>query len=147
METKSAAATWLRGLTFDVEMGQRHITIDASGENGDDRGPTPMDLLLAALAGCTAMDVVSILRKSRQPFTDVVVRVEGEQGSGGHPYRYTRLTLVYQVHGAGVDLRAVERAVQLSEERYCSVQATMTTAPEITHRIELIDTNDTETSE
>src|SRR3972149_5853888 len=105
-------------------MGRRHIMVDASGDNGDDRGPTPMDLLLAALAGCTAMDVVSILRKSRQPFTGLVVRVDGEQAPD-HPHRYTRLALTYEVHGAGVDRRAVERAVALSEERYCSVRASL----------------------
>jgi len=136
--TKKATVTWLKRLTFDTDMGGRHLMIDASGEHGDGRGPTPMDLLLSALAGCTAMDVVGILKKSRQPFSGLVVRVEGEQATD-NPHRYTRLSLVFEVHGDGVDRRAVERAVELSAQRYCSVQATLLHAPEITSRIEMVD--------
>lgn len=118
MAVKDVTVTHLSGSTFDAEMAGQHVMF-----GNDGRGPGPMDLALAALAGCTAIDVASILRKSRQPFTGLVVRAEGERAED-HPRRYTRVTVTYEVHGAGVDRAAVERAVQLSDERYCSVSAT-----------------------
>jgi putative redox protein len=138
MVTKQATVTWLTGMSFDAQMGEHHILVDTHPPSGNDRGPSPMELLLASLAACTAMDVVSILTKGRQPFTGLVVRVEGERAED-HPHRYTRCTLVYEVHGTGVDLKAVERAVALSEEKYCSVSATFKQAAEIVTRIELHD--------
>jgi len=136
-QTKSAVVTWLAGMTFDAAVRDHHLMIDAAGGFGHDRGPTPMDLLLVGLAGCTAMDVVSILGKSRQPFDGLAVRIEGERAPD-HPRRYTRVVMTYEVHGDGVDRAAVERAVSLSEERYCSVQATLRQAPEIVTRIALV---------
>jgi putative redox protein len=134
---KIASVTWLRDLTFDAEMDGHHVVLDASPGFGDDRGPTPMSMLLVALAGCTAMDAISILKKSRQPVTDFVVRAEGEQVED-HPRRFSRITLWYEVHGEGVDRGAVERAVSLSQERYCSVLAMLEKAAEIESRIEVV---------
>jgi putative redox protein len=135
--TKKATVTWLRDLTFDANMDGKHLTIDASPGFGHDRGPTPMNLFLSALAGCTAMDVISILRKSRQPVTDFLVYVEGQQAED-HPRRLESIELVYEVHGEGVDRKAVERAVNLSTERYCTVQATIVGSPPISQRIEIV---------
>ena len=118
-------------------MGGHHVMIDGGAGHGDDRGPTPMSLVAAALAGCTAMDVISILRKERQPVNGLVVRVAGEQ-SPDHPRRYTRLEVTYEVHGEGLDRRAIERAVALSSERYCSVQATLQDPPQIDQQIEIV---------
>jgi len=128
--------TWLTGMTFDGHAGGHHITIDTGPDEGDDRGPSPMDLALLALAACSAMDVVSILQKARQPFTGLVVRAEGERAPE-HPRRYTRVTLRFEVAGAGVDRQAVERAVALSEDRYCSVAATFREPAEIVTAIAL----------
>ena len=135
MARKEAAVTWLNDMTFDVAMGGHHLMIDSAPPESS-RGPSPMQLVMAAVAGCTAMDVVSILRKSRQPFTRVVVRAEGEQAED-HPRRYTHVTLVYEIHGTGVDLAAVERAVRLSDERYCSVSASLKVPVTVSTRIEL----------
>ena len=112
--------------------------LDSPGADGNDRGPSPMDLVLIGLAGCTAMDVVSILHKKRQPFTDLVVRAEGEQAED-NPHRYTRVKLIYEVTGTGVDRAAVERAVELSEQKYCSVSATLKLATDVTTEIVLKD--------
>lgn len=131
MPTNDVTVTHLSGTTFDAEMAGHHVMF---GDDG--RGPGPMDLALAALAGCTAMDVASILRKSRQPFTGLVVRANGER-SEEHPRRYTRVTVTYEVYGSGVDRRAVERAVALSDERYCSVSATFREPTEIHTAIEM----------
>lgn len=125
MADKVVTVTHLAGSTFDAEMAGHHVMFGTDG-----RGPGPMDMALAALAGCTAIDVASILRKSRQPFTGLVVRAEGERAPD-HPRRYTRVTLTYEVFGAGVDRAAVERAVALSDERYCSVSATFRAPTEV----------------
>jgi len=125
MAVKDVTVTHLSGATFDAEMAGHHVMF-----GNDGRGPSPMDLALAALAGCTAIDVASILRKSHQPFTGLVVRAEGERADD-HPRRYTRVTVTYEVHGSGVDRGAVERAVALSDERYCSVSATFREPTEI----------------
>ena len=125
MAVKDVTVTHLSDMTFDAEMAGHHVMFGTDG-----RGPGPMDMALAALAGCTALDVVSILRKSRQPFTGLVVRAEGERAED-HPRRYTRVTVTYEVFGDGVDRGAVERAVALSDERYCSVSATFREPTEI----------------
>jgi putative redox protein len=134
MANKHIRLTWLRDMTFDAVADGRHLTVDS--EHG--RGLSPMEMALVSLAGCTAMDVVSILKKARQPFTDLVVHVEGERAID-HPRRYTEVTLIFEVHGKGVNLAAVERAVALSEEKYCSVSATFREHAEIRTRIELVD--------
>lgn len=138
MAKKSAQVTWLRDLTFDAEMEGHHITIDASPGFGNDRGPTPGYLLMVSLAGCTAMDAISILKKKRQPIEGFVVRVETEQAED-HPKWYRSFALKYEVQGAGVDRKAVERAVELSIERYCTVHATLLEVPEISTEIVLVD--------
>jgi putative redox protein len=131
---KQATVTWLNGMTFDAHVGDHHIIMDTAGDHGTNRGPSPAPLTLAALAGCTAMDVVSILRKKRQDFTDVVVRVDGIQDDD-FPHRYTEVTITYEVTGDGVDPKAVARSVALSEEKYCSVSATFKEATEVATRV------------
>jgi putative redox protein len=83
-------------------------------------GISPMELLLAGLAGCTGMDIASILSKQRQPFVDLKVQVRGKRASD-YPMVYTELEVTYLVWGDGLDVQAVERAIKLSEEKYCSV--------------------------
>jgi putative redox protein len=87
----------------------------------DDRpGISPMELLLAGLAGCTGMDIASILTKQRQRFIDLKVKARGKRASD-YPMVFTELEVTYLLWGEGLDPKAVERAIQLSEERYCSV--------------------------
>ncbi len=107
------------------------------GEEGQETGPRPMELVLIGLAGCTAMDVVSILTKKRQPFTGLEVRATAERAAE-HPKVYTRIHLEFVVRGKGVDPRAVERSVELSQTRYCPASAMLSKAVEITtsYRIE-----------
>ncbi|MFN2114466.1 MAG: OsmC family protein [Anaerolineae bacterium] len=123
MLKKNVSVTWLTGMTFDAEVGDHHVFMDSSGDSGDNRAPSPVLLSLAAVGGCTAMDVVSILRKKRQPFDSLVVHVEAEQAPG-HPHRLTDVVMTYEVTGEGVDPKAVARSVDLSEEKYCSVSST-----------------------
>jgi putative redox protein len=90
------------------------------GKIDDKPGISPMELLLAGLAGCTGMDIASILTKQRQPFVDLKVQVRGKRSSD-YPMVFTELEVTYLLWGEGLDPKAVERAIQLSEERYCSV--------------------------
>ncbi|MER3469242.1 MAG: osmotically inducible protein OsmC [Thermoflexus sp.] len=88
---------------------------------GTDQGPRPMELVLVALAGCTAMDVLSILRKKRQPLEGFAMEVRGERAAE-HPRVYTEIDVLYVVKGS-VDPQAVVRAIELSATKYCSVSA------------------------
>lgn len=85
----------------------------------DEGGGSPMGFLLAAAAGCTAMDVIHILKRKRQQISDVRVEIVGEQADR-HPKVYTRSKIVYIVRGVDIDPKAVERAIELSQTRYCS---------------------------
>ena len=90
------------------------------GKIGEKPGLSPTELLLAGLAGCTGMDIASTLTKQRQPFVDLKVRVRGKRASD-YPKIFTEFEVTYLLWGEGLDTKAVERAIQLSEEKYCSV--------------------------
>jgi putative redox protein len=96
---------------------------------------SPAELVLIALCGCTAYDIVTILQKKREPFTAVEVRAEAEKAAES-PRVYTAIKLVYRVKGS-VTRKAVEDAVRLSEEKYCSVGAMLSKTAKIAHAIEL----------
>lgn len=117
---------------FTLPLGTRQ---DVGGDND---GFKPMELLLVGLAGCTAMDVISILAKKRQDVTDFSVNAHGEQAEE-HPRVFTRIHIDYVVTGRGVDIAAVERAVELSETKYCSAQAMLNKSAEIVHTIKVLD--------
>lgn len=110
------------GLRLVAGTGSGHV-VEFDDEAGGS-APRPTEVLLAALAACTAMDVASILRKKRQPFSGYRVRVEGEQRAA-HPQALTDVRLVHEVDGADVDPAAVRRAVELSASRYCAISATL----------------------
>lgn len=95
-----------------------------------------MRLLLLGMAGCTAMDVISILRKKRQQISALEVEVRGDRREE-HPRTYERAEILYRVRGEGVDPKAVERAIELSESRYCPAIATIGKSAQITSRYEI----------
>lgn len=107
------------------------IPVDGDGKSGN----SPTELVLIALCGCTAYDVVSILKKKREPFTAVEVSAEAEKAEQP-PRVYTAIKLLYRVRGE-VSRKAVEDAVRLSEEKYCSVSAMLSKTARITYRIEI----------
>lgn len=133
-----AAVTWDHGLTFEGTADSR-FSVNMGGSTavgGDDDGFRPMELILTGLIGCTAMDVISILRKKRQDITNFSVTADAEQADG-HPHVFTNIHIHYIVEGHGVDANAVERAMELSETRYCPAQAMLSqTVPmELTYEI------------
>lgn len=122
MSTKTAVSRLTGdGLRFATEVGSGHTLLLDTGEG--DTGPRPAELIGAALAGCTAMDVASILRKKRQAFTGYEVRVTAEQ-MDGHPHAFTSFHVVHVVDGP-VDPAALARAIELSATRYCAVGSTL----------------------
>ena len=120
-ELESASATLVDGMHFAGAIGDDRIDLDAEASvGGVGVGPQPHRLLLLAMAGCTAMDVISILRKKRQQVSGLRVEVQGSRAEQ-HPKVYTRFEVLYQVRGTTIDPRAVERAIELSTTRYCPV--------------------------
>jgi putative redox protein len=131
----SAKAQWTDAERFLGEATSRHaIVMDASSEK---TASSPMELVLIALCGCTASDVIGILRKKREPFTSLEVRVQAER-AGGYPSVYTEIKLTYRV-GGKVSRKAVEDAVRLSREKYCSVSAMLEKTAKITAEIDYIE--------
>ncbi len=108
--------------------------IDSKGDRK--AAPTPMELLLTAVGACTAVDVISILKKKRQDITDYRVEVSGERRDD-HPRAYTKMHVHHIVYGRNVSAQSVEQAIQLSDEKYCSVAATLRPTVEITTDFEI----------
>lgn len=110
--------------------------IDTKGDRK--AAPTPMEMLLVSVAGCTAADVISILKKKRQDVTDYRVEVTGVRADD-FPRKYVSFSVHHIVHGRGVSEKAVADAIQLSDEKYCSVAATVRPTAEITTTYEVIE--------
>ncbi len=114
---------WQGKMAFDGSVDAQHVKLDAdTAVGGEGNGFKPMQLIAIGLAGCTAMDVISILRKKRQDVTEFEVRVHAEQASD-HPHVFTHLRLEYVVTGHNISADAVQRAIELSETKYCPAQA------------------------
>lgn len=126
-----SVVTWKRGMAFDASLDGFNFVIDAAPEHGGEgQGVKPKGLVLTSLAGCTAMDVISILQKMRQDVSAFSVTADGVLADT-HPMRYTSITLRYTITGEGLDLEKVKRAVDLSQERYCGVYATLRPSVEL----------------
>lgn len=133
-------AIWKSGLSFDGKSGSGYtMPMGTSVESGGaDDGFRPMELLLVGLAGCTGMDVISILQKKRQAVSKFEVEVHGERAKD-HPRIFTDITIEYIVTGKEIDPEAVERAVELSETKYCSANAMLSNTARIGHKITIIE--------
>jgi putative redox protein len=131
----TAKAIWTDKERYIGEASSRHaVVMDTATEK---TASSPMELVLIALCGCTASDVVGILRKKREPFTSLEVTATGERVSG-YPAVYAEINLVYRIVGK-VSRKAVEDAVRLSKEKYCSVSAMLEKTAKISSKIELVE--------
>ncbi len=119
-----ATVKLLRKMAFDATSGSgHHLLMDAESRvGGENRGPRPMEFILLGILGCTAMDVISILRKKRQVVTDFEVKGHAERAEQ-HPKVFTHITVEYHVVGKDVQEKAVRRSIELSAVRYCPAQA------------------------
>jgi putative redox protein len=135
-----ARINWIEGVSFAGQSGSGHsVVMDGASESGGrDRGPRPMEMLLLGLGGCTAFDVVEILRKGRQALDDCVVELEAERAESV-PKVFTRIHAHFILTGQGLDPVKVARAIQLSAEKYCSASAMLGKSAEITHDFEIVE--------
>ncbi|WP_319558826.1 OsmC family protein [Marispirochaeta sp.] len=137
---QTISCEWKGGMAFESIMGKHSIRLDADPESGgSDSGVRPKPLMLTALAGCTGMDVAAMLTKMRQPLSFFNLEVEAET-SEDHPKTYTSMELVYQFRKSdGLDESKVEKAIKLSQEKYCGVSAMLKKAANLSYRIEYLD--------
>ena len=123
-------------LYIGISPGGHAQVLDTNHERAS--APTPVELLLTALGSCTAVDVVSIMRKKRERVTDYRVEVRGERREE-HPRKYTRMEVKHIVRGHNISEKALAQAIELSEEKYCSVAASLRPGVEIVSSFEIIE--------
>lgn len=131
---------WLEGVAFVAETETSHaFVMDGSPEGGGrNLGPRPMETVLAGTGGCTAYDVVTILRKARQDVTDVAIEMDADRATTD-PKVFTRIHMHFVVKGHNVKRDAVERAIKMSAEKYCSATAMLAKTAEVTHDFEIVE--------
>jgi putative redox protein len=133
---KQAIVEWQGGMHFEGTSSGHAVQMDTRPPKGSDQGMSPMALVLVALGGCTAIDVVDILAKQRQQLTGLRIEVDGDQAEDT-PAVYTHIRLIYHVRGHSLERAAVERAVQLSEGKYCSVGQMLSKTAKIETQVEI----------
>ncbi|MCW0481445.1 OsmC family protein [Gaoshiqia sediminis] len=130
---------WKQNMAFETDMDGHKIVIDAGIDSGgDDLGPRPKQLMLTSLAGCTGIDVIMILKKMKVEPEGFHVIVEGDVAED-HPKKYTKMKVIYQFKGKDLPLDKLEKAVKLSEEKYCGVSAVYRDAMEMTTEIRMVE--------
>src|SRR5512133_478708 len=123
MEKHIVKARWLGNKAFEGDVGGHKITVDTNKEKGgEDLGASPRQLMLLALAGCTGMDVASILLKMRENIQDINISVEGTL-TDEHPKHYQSMHVIYEITGKNLGMDNLRKAVELSEQKYCGVMA------------------------
>ena len=135
-----ARVKWVEGVSFVGETGSGHaFVIDGAPESGGRNiGARPMEMFLAGATACTAYDVVTILRKARQPVTDCAVDATAERAETT-PRVFTKIHFKYTVAGRGLDRERVEHAVNLSHDTYCSATQMLAKTAAVTHEIVIIE--------
>ena len=133
-----ARVKWVQDATFLGEAGSGHaVVMDGPPDHGGrNLGVRPMEMLLLGMGGCTAFDVVHILKKSRQPISDCVAELEAERADAD-PKIFTRIHVHFIVTGSGLDEKRVARAVSLSADKYCSASIMLGKTATITHDYEI----------
>lgn len=130
---------WTGNMAFESEVNGHKLVLDAAKEfGGEDLGYRPKPLVMAALAGCTGMDVVSILKKMRVEYDGLEIKVEGDVADE-HPKTYTALKLIYEFKGKDLPMEKLKKAVALSEETYCGVWAMYKKAVPVTYEIRVVE--------
>jgi putative redox protein len=132
--------TWKGKMVFEGKTESGHsVLMDAKPEfGGEDRGPRSMELLMVALGGCTAMDVISILKKMRVDLESMTINIDSEQAPE-HPKIFTKIKIEYNFTGKNIKEENVKKAIQLSQEKYCSVSAMLKEKAEITYKWNIIN--------
>ncbi len=138
MGNQSVNIEWTSGMAFKADVNGFNIIIDADERvGGKNQGPPPKPLLLVSLGGCTGMDVISILKKMRIEPAYFNVLVEGEL-TEEHPKYFSRIHLIYEFKGDNLPMEQLQKAISLSQDRYCGVSATLRNTVEITSEIRIL---------
>jgi putative redox protein len=135
---KTVHVTWLQKRQFVGTDSSKHSVVMSSQDDENSVGMKPSDLLLVGLGGCTGYDVVNILHKRRQRLTGLEIVVTGEQ-EPDPPWTYRKIHIHYVLRGKGLPEKAVRHAIEISEEKYCSVAATVRATAEVTFDYEIIE--------
>jgi len=131
--------TYKEGMAFEAEVQGFKLTLDAvEAVGGKNLGPRPKPLTLVSLAGCTGMDVVSILKKMRVEPSYFNISVEGEM-TEEHPKYYSHMHIIYEFKGQDLPMEKLEKAITLSQDRYCGVSALLKKGAEITYEIKILN--------
>lgn len=139
MSKSSIHIDWTGGMSFETEVDNHKIILDASPEvGGNDKGPRPKPFMLVALAGCTGMDVISILTKMRVEPEGFRVWVEAEM-TEEHPKHYSTMKVIYEFKGKDLPMEKLEKAVSLSEDRYCGVNEVYKRAIKMSSEIRVVE--------
>ncbi|MCF6331985.1 MAG: OsmC family protein [Draconibacterium sp.] len=139
MAKETVNVEWLENMAFKAVINGHEIVIDAGDKvGGENRGPRPKPFMLASLAGCTGMDVVSILKKMRVKLDYFNVVVEGEL-TEEHPKHFIKMHVIYEFKGKDLPIEKLQKAIDLSEERYCGVSATYKETMEMTSEIRILN--------
>lgn len=125
---------WKEKMAFDSQLDNHTVRMDATPEMGDDSGPSPKKLVLAGLAGCTGMDVASLLKKMRVPITGFEIEIEADL-TEEHPIVFSEIRMKYLLFGKDLNKEKVKKAVSLSQEKYCGVSAMLRKNSPITYSI------------
>jgi putative redox protein len=134
MKESHAQIKWVDKLEFVGTDSTKHSLVMSSQDEENATGLKPSELLLLALGGCTAVDVVIIMRKKRQAVTGLQINVRGEQDEDP-PWTFRHIHLEYVVHGKGLSEKGLAQAIELSEEKYCSVRSSLTCEVTSSYRI------------
>ena len=140
MKAERITTVWMDEMAFEATVNGHKIILDAEENVGGlDRGPRPKPLMQVSLAGCTAMDVISILKKMRVEVEDFRVHVDGEL-TEEHPKHYSKMHIIYEFTGKDLPMPKIEKAVTLSHDRYCGVSYLYRKIMDLTYEIVVHDT-------
>lgn len=135
---ESISLKWMDNLAFEVNVDGHKITIDAKTEvGGTDKGPPPKPLMMVALAGCTGIDVASLLKKMRVEFEEFNVKVEGDI-TEEHPKHFSGMHIIYEFTGKDLPVDKIKKAIELSQDKYCGVSATYKKTMDLSYEIKII---------
>ena len=134
---QSLTTTWKGNMQFDALVSGHHVVMDAlPAVGGEDSGPRPKELMLASLAGCAGMDVVSILKKMRIEIESFDIEIIADIKEE-HPKHYTAMHIIYKLKGKDIDPEKAKKAVDLSQEKYCGVSEAYRKAMTLTYEIQI----------
>lgn len=129
---------WKEGMAFEANVDDHKFIIDAKpAVGGNNMGPRPKPLMMVSLAGCTGMDVISILKKMRVEVNSFSIKIEGDI-TEEHPKQFSKMHIIYEFGGNNLPMDKLEKAINLSQERYCGVSASYRKAMDLSHEIRII---------